>query len=153
ALTSPMLEELFGYPVDTTGYMSLPRGAALILALVLTSLAPPRLDSRAFVACGAALVIWANWRMLAYSPGMDGRSVATAGVAQGAGLGMLMPALTRTAFSTLAPALRPEGVVLFNIARLYGSTVGIGVVQIFFFNNTQAAHLALAKNLIPYRAA
>ena len=36
---------------------------------------------------------------------------------------------------------------------LYGSTIGIAVVQIFFYNNTQAMHLALAKNLTPYRAA
>jgi DHA2 family multidrug resistance protein len=153
ALTSPMLEELFGYPVDTTGYMTVPRGLALLLALVATSTAPPRIDRRLFVAAGAALVIWANWRMLAYSPGMDWRFVATAGLVQGAGLGMLMPALTRTAFSTLAPALRPEGAVLFNLARLYGSTIGIAVVQVCFFDNTQAVHLALAKDLVPYRAA
>jgi DHA2 family multidrug resistance protein len=153
ALTSPMLEELFGYPVDTTGYMTIPRGLALVLALVLTSLALPRIDSRLFVACGAALVIWANGRMLGYSPGMDWRFVAAAGLVQGAGLGMLMPALTHTAFSTLAPTLRPEGAMLFNLARLYGSTIGIAVVQIFFFGNTQAAHLALAKQLVPYRAA
>lgn len=153
ALTSPMLEELFGYPVDTAGYMTVPRGLALVLALVLTSLAPSWIDSRVFVACGAALVVWANNRMLGYSPGMDWRFVATAGLVQGAGLGMLMPALTRTAFSTLNPALRPDGGALFNLARLYGSTIGIAVVQIFFYGDTQAVHLALAKDLTPYRAA
>jgi DHA2 family multidrug resistance protein len=30
ALTSPMLEELLNYPVDTTGYMAIPRGLALV---------------------------------------------------------------------------------------------------------------------------
>ena len=30
ALTSPMLEELLEYPVDTTGYMTIPRGVALV---------------------------------------------------------------------------------------------------------------------------
>lgn len=153
ALTSPMLEELFGYPVDTAGYMTVPRGLALVFALVLTSLKPPKIDSRVFVACGAALVIWANNRMLGYAPGMDWRFVAAAGLVQGAGLGMLMPALTRTAFSTLPPALRPEGGALFNLARLYGSTIGIAVVQIFLYGDTQAVHLALAKDLTPYRAA
>ena len=29
-LTSPMLEELLNYPVDTTGYMTIPRGIALV---------------------------------------------------------------------------------------------------------------------------
>ena len=47
----------------------------------------------------------------------------------------------------------PRIAAIFNLTRLYGSTIGIAVVQIFFYNNTQAMHLALAKNLAPYRAA
>jgi hypothetical protein len=38
--------------------------------------------------------------MLGYSPQMDWRAVVEAGVFQGAGLGILMPALTKAAFST-----------------------------------------------------
>jgi DHA2 family multidrug resistance protein len=153
ALTSPMLEELLGYPVDTTGYMTIPRGVALVGALVLTSFASARINNRLLVIGGMACVVYANWRMLGYSPAMDWRPVATIGFIQGAGLGILLPALTKTAFSTLDPKFRPEGTALFNLSRLYGSTIGIAVVQIFFYNNTQAMHLALAKNLTPYRAA
>ena len=100
-----------------------------------------------------ALVIYANWRMLGYSPEMDWRPVVVAGVIQGAGLGILLPTLTKTAFSTLDPTFRPEGTALFNLSRLYGSTIGIAVVLIFFYDNTQAMHVALAKDLTPYRAA
>lgn len=60
-----------------------------------------------------------------------------------------MPALTKTAFSTLDPAFRPEGTILFNIARLYGSTIGIALVQLFLYNNSQAMHVALAGNITP----
>jgi DHA2 family multidrug resistance protein len=35
ALTSSMLEELLNYPVDTTGYMTIPRGITLVGPLVL----------------------------------------------------------------------------------------------------------------------
>jgi MFS transporter, DHA2 family, multidrug resistance protein len=54
---------------------------------------------------------------------------------QGAGLGILMPALTKSAFSTLDPAFRPEGVTLFNLSRFYGSTIGIALVIRFFYRN------------------
>jgi DHA2 family multidrug resistance protein len=84
---------------------------------------------------------------------MDERAVVLAGVIQGAGLGILMPALTRAAFSTLDPKFRSEGTAFFNLSRLYGSTLGIAIVQIYFFNNTQSMHLALANNLRPYRIA
>jgi MFS transporter, DHA2 family, multidrug resistance protein len=152
ALTSPMLEELLYYPVDTTGYMTIPRGMALVAALVLTSFVPARIDSRLIVYCGSALVVYANWLMLGYSPLMDWRPVVIAGLLQGAGIGTLLTALTKTAFSTLDPAFRPEGTALSGVLRLYGSTIGVAIVQIFFYNNTQAMHLALAKNLAPYRA-
>jgi MFS transporter, DHA2 family, multidrug resistance protein len=153
ALTSPVLDELLNYPADTTGYMTIPRGSALVAALILMNFVPARFDQRLFVAGGMAIVVYANSLMLGYSPTMDWRLVAVAGALQGAGLGILMPALTKMAFSTLDPQLRPEGNTLFNLSRLYGSTIGVAVVQIFVFGNTQAMHLALAKDLTPYRAA
>ena len=153
ALTSPMLDELLGYPSDTTGFVAIPRSIALLAALVLVSKVPAWIDNRLLIAIGTALVVYANWRMLGYSPAMYWSTVATAGVIQGAGLGILMPVLAKTAFSTLDPKLRLEGTVLFNLSRLYGSTIGIAVVQTFFYNNTQAMHLALARNITPFRAA
>jgi DHA2 family multidrug resistance protein len=122
-------------------------------ALIVMSRAPARIDPRPFVAGAMAIVVYANWLMLGYSPEMDWRLVATAGALQGTGMGILMPALTRTAFSTLNPKLKAEGTMFFNLSRLYGSTIGVAVVQIFVFGNTQAMHAALAKDLTPYRAA
>jgi DHA2 family multidrug resistance protein len=153
ALTSPMLEELLQYPVDTTGAMTIPRGVALAGSVVLMSFVPARIDYRPFVIGGMALVVYANWLMLGYSPAMDWRPVVGSGLLQGAGLGTLIPALTRAAFGTLDPKLRPEAGALLNLSRLYGSTIGIAVVQLFFYDNTQAMHTALAKDLTPYRAA
>ncbi|MGA7811068.1 DHA2 family efflux MFS transporter permease subunit [Bradyrhizobium sp.] len=153
ALTAPMLEELLNYPVDTAGYMTMPRGVTLVGVLVLMSLVPERIDNRLFVIGGMGLVVYAHWRMLGYSPAMDGWPVVAAILLQGAGLGALLPALAKAAFGTLDPKFRPEGTALFNLSRVYGSTIGIAVVQIFFYNNTQAMHLALAKDLAPYRAA
>lgn len=147
ALTSPMLEELLKYPADTTGYMTIPRSLALLAALMLASRAPAWIDDRLLIVLGSGLTVYANGLMTGYSPLMDGWPVLAAGMIQGAGLGLLMPALNRTAFSTLDPALQPEGTALFNLARLYGSTIGIAVVQIWFYNNTQMMHLALAGNV------
>ena len=153
ALTSPMLDEILNYPADTTGYMAIPRSLALVGALILAGRIPARIDNRLPVAGGMAFVIYGNWCMLGYSPLMDWWPVLIAGMFQGAGLGILLPTLTKAAFGTLDPAIRAEGTVLFNLSRLYGSTIGIAVVLIFFYDNTQAMHLALAKNLAPYRAA
>jgi DHA2 family multidrug resistance protein len=153
ALTAAMLEDLLAYPVDTTGYMMLARGVTLVGVVVLMSFAPARIDNRLFVVGGMAVVIYAHWLMLGYSPLMDWRLVVVATLLQGAGLGMLLPALNKAAFSTLDSKFRPEGTAFFNLLRAYGSSIGIAVVLIFFYNNTQAMHTALAKDLTPYRSA
>ncbi|MGB6212212.1 DHA2 family efflux MFS transporter permease subunit [Pseudomonas mandelii] len=151
ALTSPMLDEILGYPPDTTGSLTIPRGIGLVGAFLLMNRVPERFDRRLFVAAGVAVVIYANWLMLGYSPLMDWSPVAVAGAIQGIGIGILMPSLTKVAFSTLDPTLRPEGTGLFNLSRVYGSTLGVAIVQLYFFNNTQAMHVALVSNLTPYR--
>jgi len=153
ALTAAMLEDLLGYPVDTTGHMMLARGATLVGGVVLMGFVPARIDSRMFVIIGMAAVIYAHSLMLGYSPLMDWRLVIMATLLQGAGLGMLLPALNKTAFGTLDPKFRLEGTALFNQLRAHGSAIGIAVVLIFFYNNTQAMHTALAKDLTPYRSA
>jgi DHA2 family multidrug resistance protein len=153
ALTSPFLEELLNYPVDTAGYMTLARGISLVAGVALMSFAPPWIDSRLFVFAGIATIAYGNSLMLGYSPEMDWWPVIVSTLLQGTGLGMLLPALSKTAFSTLDPKFRPEGTGLFNMSRAYGSLIGIAVVLTYFYNNTQAMHLALAKDLTPYRAA
>lgn len=153
ALTSPMLDEILGFPPDTTGYLTIPRGVGLVGAFVLMGRVPAWLDRRWLVAVGIALVVYANWLMLGYSILMDWRPVAVAGAIQGVGLGVLMPAISAVAFSTLPAQLRPEATGLFNLARVYGSTLGVAIVQIFFFNNTQAMHTAMASHVTPYGGA
>jgi DHA2 family multidrug resistance protein len=153
ALTSPMLEELLNYPVDTTGYVTIARGVTLVGTLVLMDFVPARINNRMLLMGGLAIVTYADWRMLGYSPAMDWRAVEIALLFQGVGVGISIPALAKTAFGTLDQKLHPQGRPIFNLTRLYGGTIGIAVVQIFFYGNTQAMHLALAKDLAPYRAA
>lgn len=152
ALTSPMLDEILGYPPITTGCMTIPRGVGIVGAFMLMTRVPASIDSRFLVALGVGLVTYANWSMLSYSPLMDWPPVAIAGAIQGAGLGILMPSISKVAFSTLDPKFRPEGTGIFNLVRVYGSTLGVAVVQASFFNNTQAVHMALASHLTPYAA-
>ena len=153
ALTSPMLEELLNYPVDTTGYMTLARGVTLVGAVVLMSFVPARIDNRLFVFGGMAMVVYANWLMLGYSPAMDWRLVVAATLLQGPVSACCFRRSPRWRSARSIRNSARKARALFNLSRVYGSTIGIAVVQIFFYNNTQAMHLALAKNLTPYRAA
>lgn len=153
ALTSPMLEELLNYPVDTTGYVTIPRALALVASLVGVGIFSRRYDSRIFLAAGLTITAYANWRMLGYSPEMDWQTVTLVLLMQGIGLGMTVPSLARTALGGLDPKVQQQGTAIFNLTRLYGGTIGVAIVQLYFYSNIQSMHLALAKDLAPYRAA
>jgi DHA2 family multidrug resistance protein len=84
---------------------------------------------------------------------MDWRPVVVAGALQGLGLGALMPALTKAAFQHARSEVPSGGHrTLQPVAPLWQHD-RVAVVQVFFYDNTQAVYLALAKNLTPYRAA
>lgn len=153
ALTSPMLDEVLGYPPVTTGYMTLPRAVGLVGAFWLMARVPAHLDHRPMVVISIAVVVYANGLMVGYSPLMDGWPVAVAGAIQGIGLGALMPSISKVACSTLEPGLRAEGTGLFNLARVHGSALGVALVQTLLFSNTQAMHQALVSHLTPYAGA
>lgn len=128
-----MLEELLGYPVDTTGSMTIRRGIALVGTLALMGVAPARIDDRLLIIVGLALMAYATYRTLDYSPLMEWRPVALSTLLQGAGLRMLMPALAKSTFWMLPPQFKPQGHGIFNLSRLYEATIGVAVVQIYFF--------------------
>src|SRR4051794_34814413 len=60
---------------------------------------------------------------------------------QGAGVGMLMPTLSKGGFGTLDAALWPKGSWRLSLASLYGGANGIALVN-FFHDNTQAVQAA-----------
>ena len=70
---------------------------------------------------------------------------------QGAGSEILHPSLTKAAFTILDATFHPKGTFLFDLSRLYSSTIGIAVVLTFICNNTQAMHVAPAKDLTTSR--
>ena len=130
--------------------MTLARGITLLGAVLLMSFAPARIDNRLLVFGGIAVVIYANWLTLGYSPAMDWQLVVAPTLLQGTGLGILLPALFKRASSTLDPKLRPEGIALFYLSRVYGSVIGIAVVQIFFQYPGHASRTR--QDITPYRA-
>ena len=66
-----MFEELLGYPVDTTGYMTIRRGIVLVGTLTLMDVAPAQIEDRLLIIVGLPLMVYATYRVLDYSPLME----------------------------------------------------------------------------------
>jgi MFS transporter, DHA2 family, multidrug resistance protein len=150
ALLPPLQQNLFGYPVITAGFLQIPRGVGMMLAMMFTGQAIGKIDSRVLIALGLLLAGGAMYLLSLMSPQMDERLFIVAGVAQGVGLGMVFVPLNTIAFSTLAPALRTDASGFYMLLRNLGGSVGISLAVTTLGRQTQVAHADLAAQLTPW---
>jgi len=152
ALLPPMLQDLMGYPVTTTGWVTAPRGVGTLIATIAVGRLISRIDARLLIGTGFALTAFSLWQSCGFSPLMDDRLVVWSGFIQGLGLGLTYVPLTTVCFATLAPHFRSGGTSMFNLLRNIGSSIGIAVVQALLTRNTQVMHARLTEHITPYGA-
>jgi MFS transporter, DHA2 family, multidrug resistance protein len=145
ALLPPMLQNLFGYPVITTGLVLAPRGLGTMASMAVVGRLVRKVDPRALVLFGLCLTAASLWMMSGFSPEMDSWPLITSGVVQGFGLGFVFIPLNTVAFATLDFRLRTEGASLFNLVRNLGSSIGISIMASLLANNIQTNHAGLAS--------
>jgi DHA2 family multidrug resistance protein len=145
----PMLENLLGYPVVTTGLVTAPRGIGTLISMVLVGRLIRRVDARILIFVGMSLNAVALLSMSGFSLQMDERLVVTSGVIQGLGTGLVFVPLTTLAFATLAPSLRNEGSAMFTLIRNIGSSIGISTLSAMTIRNAAIVHSRLAEGLTP----
>jgi MFS transporter, DHA2 family, multidrug resistance protein len=147
ALLPPLLQDLMGYPVVTTGWVTAPRGVGILIATLVTGRLIARVDTRLLIAAGIALTAASTWAMCGFSPLMDARLVVWSGFIQGLGIGLAYAPLTTVSFATLAPQFRSGGTSMFNLLRNIGSSIGISTVQALLTRNTQIMHSRLGEHI------
>jgi MFS transporter, DHA2 family, multidrug resistance protein len=153
ALLPPLLQDLFGYPVVTTGLVTAPRGVGTILAMFVVGRMIGKIDTRVIIGAGFVLTTASLWQMTGFDLQMDYTKVVWSAVLQGVGVGFIYVPLAAAAFATLAPALRNEGTAMFSLIRNIGSSIGISVVNTLLTRNSQIMHAVLGEYVNPYNPA
>ncbi|MES2204271.1 MAG: DHA2 family efflux MFS transporter permease subunit [Pseudomonadota bacterium] len=152
ALLPAMLQNLFNYPVITTGAVTAAQGTGTMLAMLIVGHLLKRFDPRYVIGCGIAMVAFALWQMTHYSLLMSSTGFILPGMIQGFGTGLCFIPLGAVAFSNLTSELHNEGTSFFNLMRNLGSSIGISAVEAFLTSNTQIAHALLGQHLTAYNS-
>jgi DHA2 family multidrug resistance protein len=147
ALLPPLLQNMYGYSVLQSGFLTAPRGVGTLISMLLAGRLVGKIDSRALVGIGVALMGISLWMMTGFAIDQPSTPVITSGVVQGLGLGLIFVPLQSLAFETLAPRLRTTAAALLNLSRNIGGSVGISVVSTQLVRMTQVAHADLARNI------
>jgi DHA2 family multidrug resistance protein len=151
-LMPPFLQQLMGYPVFTTGVVLAPRGAGMMVSMMLVSRLIGRIDSRLLIALGFGLCALSLWDMTLFNLNVSESHIIWNGVLLGFGLGLVFPPLTVLTFATLPPRLRTEGAAINALMRNLGASIGIAVLVSLLARNTQENRAELVGQLTPYSA-
>src|SRR5215210_6213407 len=147
ALLPPLLQNLYGYSVLQSGFLTAPRGIGTLISMLLAGRLVGKIDARLLVGIGVFLMAVSLWMMTGFALDQPSRPVITSGVVQGLGLGLIFVPLQSLAFETLVPRLRTTAASLINLARNVGGSVGISVVSSQLVRMSQVAHADMASHV------
>ncbi len=152
-LMPPFLQHLKGYPVLTTGIVLAPRGAGMMVAMLLVARLIGRFDARWLVAIGFLLSALSLWDMTRFTLEVSESHIVWNGVLLGFGLGLVFPPLTTLTFATLPPRLRTEGAAMNALLRNLGASIGLAVLVALLARNSQENRSELVEQFTPFSAA
>jgi MFS transporter, DHA2 family, multidrug resistance protein len=150
ALLPPLLQDLLGYPVLTSGIAMAPRGFGSFVAMYIAGRIIGRVDSRLLIGIGIAATAVSLEMMCGYSTQMPQTLVWSTTFLQGVGTGLTYVTLTTVAFGTLGVQYRSEGTSMFNLLRNVGSSIGIAATGALLTRNTQVMHERLAAHILAW---
>jgi len=129
AILPPFMQSLLGYPVMTTGWIMAPRGVGTMISMALVGRLVGRVDPRALIMLGLALMAASMWQMSLFDHNVTAAMLAWTGMLQGFGMGFMFVPMSSVAFATLEPRYRTEGSGLYSLARNIGSSIGISILM------------------------
>ncbi len=150
ALLPPLLQNILGYPVITTGLVMAPRGVGTMISMIIVGRLTRVVDARILVFAGLALTAYSMHMMSGFSIIISDWPFIMSGIVQGLGMGLVFVPLSTLAFATLAPHYRNDGTGLFSLTRNVGSSIGISVVSTILAQMTQVNHAEIGAYLTPF---
>ena len=147
ALLPPLLQNLYGYSVLQSGFLTAPRGIGTLLSMLVAGRLTGRVDARLLVGIGVCFMGVSLYMMTGFAIDQPSRPVIMSGVVQGLGLGLIFVPLQSLAFETLPVRARTTAAALLNLSRNVGGSIGISVVSTQLVRLTQVAHADLAHNI------
>jgi DHA2 family multidrug resistance protein len=144
-----VLEGPMGYSVVGTGLVMAPFGIGTLVSIMAVGRVANRVDGRLLMFAGLIMVSIATSRLSGMSLQMDNSVVLVAGFIQGIGVGLVFVPLSTLAFATLAPRFRNDGAAMFTLIRNLGQSVGISVLQVLSYRNTETVNARLVEGLRP----
>lgn len=145
-----MLQQIYNYPVDTAGYITTPRGLAVLLAAPIVALLSNVLGSRETMLMGL-FVFGYGCIMIGHSgPTPSFEQIILSTVLQGIGMmGFFIP-LLQLCNVGVPPNEREDASGIFNFFRTFGVSMGTSIAATTVSHQFGVCYHDLAAKVSPY---
>jgi DHA2 family multidrug resistance protein len=149
-LMPAFMQHLLGYPIDTIGLLQTPRGAGLLVALVVSGRITGKIDPRLLIGVGLLCLAVSSGEMSRWSLEVGAWPILWTGFLQGVGGGIMLVPIQVIAFPHLATHQRTEAAAVFNLVRSVCSSVGVSVTLTLFVAGSAVSRASLVEHVTPY---
>jgi len=149
-LMPTFLKDLKGYPIIDIGLLLTPRGAGLIIAMMIMGRIGHRIDHRFLLVTGFLFFAVSSWAMSGWNLDVGFWEITWTGLMQGIGAGVVTVPMNVLTFATLDPIHRTEAASIFNLIRSAGSSFGIAVAVTTLTRMASVNRSTLVEHVSPF---
>jgi DHA2 family multidrug resistance protein len=153
ALSAPFIQNVLGYPIETTGWVLASRGLGTLFGMLVIGRLLRIFEARWLILIGLTLTAATMYQMTGFTTDTSGRTIVIVGLIQGFGMGFVFIPLSTVAFLTLEPRYRTDGTSMLTLVRNVASSAGISVVIANLTNMTTTFRSQLAEHISPFNDA
>jgi DHA2 family multidrug resistance protein len=153
ALSAPFIQNVLGYPIETTGWVLASRGVGTLFGMLVIGRLLRMIEARWLILIGLTLTAITMYQMTGFTDNTSAKTIVECGLIQGLGMGFVFIPLSTVAFLTLAPQFRTDGTAMLTLVRNVASSAGISVVIANLSSMTTTFHSQLAEHISPFNDA
>lgn len=145
-----MLQQSFGYPVDTAGYITAPRGLiAFIIAPIVAKLIG-KVDARRVMFIGLLTFGIGCFMLSSYAPMVSQSYIICSMLIQGAGMMAFFIPIMQIVFIDVPQSLHSDISGVFNFFRNIASSVGTSLSSTIVSHQMQVTYHDMGAHVSPY---
>lgn len=145
-----LLQQSYGYPVDTAGYITAPRGMIAFIAAPIIAKLTTKIDARKILFVGMLIFAYTCLRLALFAPEVSETDILMTSLIQGVGMMAFFIPLMQIVFIDIPKDLHSDASGVFNFFRNFASSVGTSLSATIVSRQQQVSYNDLAAHVSPY---
>ena len=145
-----MLQQSFGYPVDTAGYITAPRGLVAFIAAPIIARLLGYVDPRKIMFFGLFCFAMSCFMISNYAPSINKSYIICSMLIQGIGMMAFFIPIMQIVFIDVPAHLHSDVSGVFNFFRNIASSVGTSLSATIVSHQMQVTYHDMAAHVSPY---